>query len=221
MMISTSSDNQRPGPASPGSEELEAIEGYASIALNVSSDVFIGVSAVNTTSNFNGGFSYEIAASNDAFYHELNQIDPNLFLVDSDFDSALFITHDTNISDGPAPFVLFAHQENDTSLDGLRSSYCALRDHAPLGQDRNNSLHTSFTDRTYLADTGRKLQFYLTGLKHSSTYNGILARPSANKGEKPTKASGGSVWKSMTFTTKKGNFDCLLIRSYGGSHWPC
>jgi calcium channel MID1 len=226
LLISTTASNQKPGSGAEGPQTVVRVkEGYANATVFATSDVFIGVSAINDSNaaSLGGSYSYEIAASTDAPYHSIGEdsLDPNLFLVDSDSNSSLLITHNVTQPDGSTPktnpYVVFAYNWNDTRMNGLKRSYCAHRDLAPIGPNKNNSLKSSVTFRgpNFLGSKfqGNKIpsgQFYLTNLNRSSLYSATLARPPATG--RGVIGGGGKIWQRTAFSTKTGESDPRLDR---------
>ncbi|CAN9125056.1 unnamed protein product [Alternaria alternata] len=68
--------------------------GYASFELNATSDVYIGIGAPKLEEDWFGSWHFELAASTDGPYHSYNATEPFLYMVDTDSESALFITYD-------------------------------------------------------------------------------------------------------------------------------
>jgi calcium channel MID1 len=219
LYISTSETNQKPGPDSINGLATSPIPlqgGFANYTFNATGDVYIGVFSPELPVNFSGNWHFEIAASIDGLYHNYNGDTPFLFFVDSDINSALFVTDNlTNASssteldmqwmDLGTPFTMFAFSQNNTAIKGLENSFCGLRQQATV---ENLQVTTSMTTRGM--GNQPKEQFYVQGLNGSSTYYGYLAMIGNGTKEGPNVPNGavvgggGQVWQAMNFTTKAG-----------------
>jgi len=151
VYVSQSESNQKPGPGSSGVDQqtYQVEGGYVLVTVNASTDIYVGVAAPNTTA-FTGIYNYEIAASIDAPFHGAVTSSPNLFFVDADNHAALLITNDTTqdasnstvyqewMSMRP-PFGMFAHNQEDRSILGIRNSYCGLQNNAQITANLDGS----------------------------------------------------------------------------------
>lgn len=214
LFISQSQNLRNPGPGQSNADLLsvQIEDGHGSVTLDASDSIFIGVSAPNVT-DFTGIWSYEIAGSIDAPFHEIDSTSSNLYFVDSDNHAALLITNDTTqarpnetvfqewMSIKP-PFSMFAHNQNDPAILGVQKSYCGLKSYAQI-QTNADTEGTSMTTR---GQGGKpKEQFYLQNLNTSATYFGILAvNGNSTASGNGVIGGGGKVWKAMNFTTKTG-----------------
>ncbi|KAL9624762.1 MAG: hypothetical protein Q9160_001116 [Pyrenula sp. 1 TL-2023] len=218
LYISESQNQKNPGPGGSGDNQrsVPVENGYSSVKLDASDDVFIGVAAVNT-SDFTGIWNYEIAGSIDAPFHNYDSGTPDLYFVDSDNHAALLITKDTTralpnetifqewMSIAP-PFGMFAHNLNDPAVLGIQNSYCGLSKNAQI-KTSADSQDTSMTAR----GGSPKEQFYIQNLNDSTTYFGFLAMNgnSTASGNRVV-GGGGKVWKAMNFTTKTDG-NCAVV----------
>ncbi|KAH0558540.1 hypothetical protein GP486_004802 [Trichoglossum hirsutum] len=226
LYVSTLSDNQKPGlnVTNKNQKVVPADGGFAKWTLNATGDTYIGVFAPPSTSSFQGIYNYEIAASIDEPYHSYNDTGPNLFLVDSDSNSALLISSNLSQSlpdDGDLakikpPFVMFAHNQNDSMIQGLQNSYCGLKKYAQIAALRGEG-NSSATNAVTMGITTRgqknepKEQFYVTGLNRSSSYFGYLAMMgNSTAADGGVVGGGGRVWKPMNFSTKSDG-NCQII----------
>lgn len=213
LWYSLSSDVIEPGPGKGLTDPpIPAVGGYLNKTLYTENDIYIGVAAPNS-SQWTGKYTYQIGASVDELFHSVHT-DRNLLFVDADQSSALLVTNNLTMSNKSStnykewmnikpPFTMFAHNVNNTALDGLERSYCALNDLAQVGRI-SNSTEVGMTSRGI--GNHPKEQFYLTGLSPNSTYNGILAME--GNGTLPGNGivgGGGQVWAAMNFTTKTGS----------------
>ncbi|PYI22147.1 putative cora family metal ion transporter [Aspergillus violaceofuscus CBS 115571] len=218
VFVSLSDTLEKPGPDKDSAEQqvFAAEEGYMGTTLEADGNMYIGVTSPNDT-QYSGSYTYQIAVSTDAFFHDVNTEDQLLYLVDSDTKAALFTTKNLTDTDIDAqdisiwmnktpPYTMFANNLNSTAVSGLERSFCALDRLAQIGM---KDVESSMTAR---GDKFRpKEQLYATGLNKSSTYIGILARygnsTSAGNG---IIGGGGKVWKPMNFTTKTED-NCALV----------
>lgn len=220
LYYSTSSDDDKPGP-STGAIGIDVIGGFGIIEIDASDDVYIGVSAANTT-QVSGSWNYEIAASNDAPYHFWsNQTD--LLFVDGDNHAALLVTPDlyNASSNSPtyqqwlqlqAPYGMFAHDQTNTSILGVSRSYCGLRHNAKIMANIPEVENNNVATMTSRGLNGYpKEQFYISALSAASNYYGFLAMTgnSTHSGSGVI-GGGGRVWTNMTFRTKASD-NCALM----------
>ncbi|KAJ9611519.1 hypothetical protein H2200_004703 [Cladophialophora chaetospira] len=222
MYISTSLANQKPGPGS--GTAVSVTGGYASFELDdATSDVYVGIAAPNNTA-FSGIWNYEIAASNDGPYHRfLDPEKPNLYFVDSDNHAALLITDNTTqaLPNETAyqdwmklspPYSVFASNQNQRSILGIRKSFCGLRNNAKLSANIKNVTNQNVATMTNRGLGGKpKEQFYIAGLNSTSKYWGMLVMEgnSTAKGNGVV-GGGGTVWAAIDFETKTEN-NCALM----------
>jgi calcium channel MID1 len=214
VYVSLSEKLQEPGPGKNDTlqNKTTAAGGYVGIEFDADGDVFIGVSAPNSTA-WSGSYKYQIAASIDALFHAVDDDHPFLHFVDADNSAALLVTDNLTLSDPNStnyqqwmsitpPYTMFAHNTNGTALAGLERSFCALDELAQMGRI-SNSVDVSMTSRGL--GNKPKEQFYITGLNRSSTYDGILAMVgNSTLSGNGVVGGGGKVWMPMNFTTKAG-----------------
>ncbi|KAJ6179105.1 hypothetical protein N7519_009566 [Penicillium mononematosum] len=209
-----------PGPGKDDSQQdiHTAVGGYVGITVDTDSDVFIGVAAPNST-DYTGSYTYQIAASIDDFFHNIVDNDPNLFFIDADVSAALLVTNNLTQSaenstnyqqwmDIVPPYTMFAHNINDTALQGLEKSFCALDTLSQVGRI-SNSTEVGMTNRGL--GNKPKEQFYITGLNQSSSYSGLLAMVgNSTASGNGIIGGGGKVWQPMNFTTKADD-NCAVL----------
>ncbi|KAJ5541951.1 hypothetical protein N7535_004370 [Penicillium sp. DV-2018c] len=220
VYVSKSAKLQQPGPGKDDSlqEMHTAVGGYVGITKTTDSDVFIGVAAPNST-DYAGTYTFQIAASIDAYFHKVVDDDPNLFFIDSDVSAALLVTNNLTLSASNSsnyrqwmnlvpPYTMFAHNSNDTALRGLERSFCALDALSQVGRI-SNSTEVGMTSRGL--GNKPKEQFYITGLNQSSSYSGLLAMVgNSTASGNGIIGGGGQVWKAMNFATKTDN-NCAVL----------
>lgn len=224
LFVSQDPSNQKPSPSS-GSEQQSQIVlngGYALVQLQTDSEIYIGVTAPNTTA-FVGVWNYEIAGSIDAPYHGANESWSNLYFVDGDDHAALLITNDTTQAQPnqtvykewmalKPPYGMFSHPHTDPSILGVTNSYCGLKNLAKIQTnlpDVNNQNVAQMTNRGIGGKP--KEQFYINALNRSSSYYGWLALDgNSTAAGNGVVGGGGTVWASMNFSTKSMS-NCALM----------
>lgn len=219
LYVSTSADNTTPGPSADvaDQDELPFTEGAVMYNLTTSDTVYVAVGASNMSSEFSGIYNVQIAGSVDGYYHSYTETaaDINLFWVDSDTTSVLLETSNLTTSRDQAveqavmlsrPYAMFAQNNNDPSINGMRNSYCGLNNNAQIAAVRNGQATTEVTTGMTRRGVGAhpKQQFYFSGLNSSTSYTGILARNVDNATSNNVVGGGGSVLSTTLFQTKSG-----------------
>jgi calcium channel MID1 len=195
--------------------------------VQTNSDIFIGIEAPLLTDGWAGSWHYEIAASTDGYYHSYHEDETFLFMVDTDSESALFITPNiTSANDtaeikkwsdmDPLPFVIYTQPTAKWGpMTGLERSYCALE--TAMNETGNITVKSTIT--TNFGDAERNLakaQFHVQGLMNGTAYQGFLAINGTADGlEIPGVGivrNGGQVWRQFNWTTKAGKHNILLLR---------
>ncbi|KAK3358958.1 stretch-activated Ca2+-permeable channel component-domain-containing protein [Lasiosphaeria hispida] len=226
MFVSTSSSNQSPGPLAKSGEQVrvEFVEGAAMYNFTTIGDVYIGVYAPNISKAFDGAYNFKIAASTDAFFDTYDmQEDADLIWVDSDAQGALLITHNLTESTDPVleaqimgtqPYVMFAQNKNDRSVNGLKFSYCGLQNYAQIAATKNGQFTSMVSTGMTKRGPGHlpKQQFYFSGLNSSANYIGILAQDgNASVSGNGLVGGGGHVFRAMNFSTKSDHGNCAIV----------
>ncbi|KAH7089814.1 stretch-activated Ca2+-permeable channel component-domain-containing protein [Paraphoma chrysanthemicola] len=217
MYVSTSSRNQKPGPDSTDSlatppSGILFDSGFASFELNATSDVYVGVAAPNLDDGWFGSWHFEIAASLDGSFYNYTTSTEFLYLIDTDSDSALFLTK--NLSEPNTtnttqrwidnnPFRMYAWPVGDnTNITGMEHSLCALKN---LNNQTDVTVQSSITTKFGGGDLP-KSQFHVQGLKNGTKYNGFLTVEGAQNVLQLPEAGfvrgGGMVFKQFEFNTK-------------------
>lgn len=209
-----------PGPNN-NMDGILLTEGHGSAVLTGNGDMYLAVYAPEIPSPLAGGWTYQLAVSIDAFYHSYSD-NQSLLLLDTDSNSALFVSSNLTNQDSsnssfsewmgmwPPPLTLFAHNSDDSSIEGLRYSYCGLQNSARIqpAAIESGQLSMSMTGRpvgSWDSDPEPKQQFYLNALDNSSSYYGIMAMTGNSTHSGPGVVNGGGqVWRFMQFTTKSG-----------------
>ncbi|TDZ51633.1 Calcium influx-promoting protein ehs1 [Colletotrichum trifolii] len=233
MYISTSHDNQTPGPGQNSSSQNTTVfeEGAAFFKLNATGDVFVGISAPGIANDeFTGTWNFDVAASTDGFFHSYDESPSELLWVDSDSSAALLTTqnltdtyNDTMIDEimkQSPPFVMFVENRDNPTTKGVRHSMCGLENYAQIAAKKGgkfgNLASTVMTTRG--AGNLPKQQFFFNGLNASAFYTGILVHTGNSSavmkrqdGSSGTGAgTGGRVFQATQFETKDGE-NCKII----------
>lgn len=224
LTLLVSSTSAQVGASNGPSDQIEVRleEGFASANVTASGNVYVAVRSPGLTSGWTGSWTYSIAASIDDYYYSANDGLPPLYLVDTDTESALFVTDNVTqaapdsedfeqwMNLDPPPFTLFAQSNlTRTKIAGMRYSYCGLSTAADLqanpqtAKDENAPIQMQMITRGL--GNKPKQQFYVRGLNGSSSYQAILAmagNSTATGGG--VIGGGGRVWTATNFTTKSG-----------------
>ncbi|KAK1995791.1 calcium influx-promoting protein ehs1 [Colletotrichum falcatum] len=232
MYVSTSRDNQTPGPGQNASlqKTVPFEEGAAMFSVNTTGDVFIGVSApAKDVEKFTGDWNFEVAVSTDDYFHSYDANPSELLWVDSDSSAALLTTHNlTNtqnetriqeIMEQSPPFVMFVENREQPTTKGVRRSMCGLENYAQIAAMRGgkfgNLASTSMTTRG--PGNLPKQQFFFNGLNASAFYTGILVQTGNSSalgkrqdGGDGSTGGGGRVFEATPFETKDGD-NCKIV----------
>nr|OQO32417.1 hypothetical protein B0A51_00205 [Rachicladosporium sp. CCFEE 5018] len=228
LYVSSDNENGTPGPGGDESKQFAVPldEGFANYTLSTSGDLYMAVHAPDLTSDFAGGWNYDIAVSIDDYYHQANETDPYLYLVDTDTNAALLVTDNLTQADtGSAlydkwtslspPFVMFASSSQNTKLMGLSKSFCGMQNNAQIQAQQSDPNATTSHVEMGMITRGLgdkpKQHFYVTSLNGSSTYYGTLAiKGNSTASGTGIVGGGGKVWQPMNWTTKADG-NCRLV----------
>lgn len=225
LWVSQSTSLVVPGPSTqdnPGQKHIGFEGGYAILEINTNQDVYIGISAPNT-SGWAGNWNYEIAVSIDTPFHSVDKNWANLFLVDGDSHAVLLVTNDTTQENATSevhrqwmaiapPYGVFAHNQNDSTILGVQNSFCGLKNQAQIMANIQDAENPNIAGMVSRGIGGKpKEQIYITDLNASSTYYGFLVMEgNSTASGNGVVGGGGKVWKAMNFSTKsEGN--CALL----------
>ncbi|CAI6333879.1 unnamed protein product [Periconia digitata] len=229
LSLYVSSSEQKPGPDTPRerliADPIQFEGGFANFTTQTDEDLFVGVAAPELVPGFEGSWSFEVAASLDGYYHNYLARD-YLYMVDTDSDSAVFVTVNLSQSNNTdefnkikdnMPFTMYTFStKNATQHWGLEHSYCGLQN---LFNSANNiSVNTTFT--TKFGGGQPKAQFNVQGLETNAQYTGFLAvgggdgdlqlplwAPNNIDVESfSTVRQGGQVFAMWNWTTKAGKY---------------
>lgn len=224
LQISGGIRDPRNQQADPTTQSVNIQEGYGKLEQDaVAGDYFIQVVAPQSPA-IQGQWSYEIAASIDAFFHTYDYADPFLHLIDSDSTSALLITDNLTLSEPTdsiyqqwvkltPPFEMFAVNASKSTVDGLFGSFCGLKN-APLkaSAQGNDEVFKEASITVRGLGSKPKQQFHLKGLQPNSDYRGVMVmNGNSTQSGRGVIGGGGRVWKSIGFSTKTdGNCQVLF-----------
>ncbi|KAH6648916.1 stretch-activated Ca2+-permeable channel component-domain-containing protein [Truncatella angustata] len=223
LYVSTSTKNDSPGPGAPPDEQKTVVfkEGAVMYNTTFTDDVYFTVTAPNVSEWFTSYlYNVDVAASVDQSYHTYDETsDPDLVWVDSDAGAALLMTGNLTNSSAVilsrAPYTMFAFPQGDVTVNGVRNSYCGLKEYAAIGGSKStlptNMLSTGLTRRGEGNVT--KQEFFITGLNKSSIYEAILVQE-PDTGSLSTRdnvaGGGGVVFRQTEFDTKSTD-TCMVI----------
>lgn len=222
MTVYTSTNDESPKAVESDSVGNVTFHGgYVNFTLPTEQDVLIEVSAPGLDKTWNGGWHFEIAATVDeGYYHNYNNASNFIYMVDTDSDSTLFITHNLTssrntediekwnklVADKKMPFTMYTFPSIEWNpIIGLEHSFCGLKE-----QFKNSSNFT--VDESITTNFGRdgwaKGQFHVQGLNASTNYTGFLVLSGGLDMEvEGTKIkNGGQVFKAFEWTTKAGTY---------------
>ncbi|KAI0167280.1 stretch-activated Ca2+-permeable channel component-domain-containing protein [Pestalotiopsis sp. NC0098] len=221
LYVSTSSDNDSPGPAAPPDNQEVRVFDQGAVMYNMtfSDDVYFTITAPNVSDWFTSSlYNIEVAASVDQSYHSYDtNTEPDLVWVDSDIGASLLRTGNlTNGSDtevSRTPYTMFAYQQGDVSVRGVEKSYCGLKEYAQIGGSQATTalMSTGLTRRGQGNST--KQEFFITGLNKSSVYEAILVQEpnSGSLSKRDNVAGGGGVVFRQTEFDTKSTGTCMVI----------
>lgn len=218
IWTSTSSSAARPSASNEAVGNATFSSGHANYTFSTDEDVYMEVTAPALTKGWDGSWNFEIAASvDDGYYHNYDNSTNFIYMVDTDSDSTLFITHnmtDFNDTEQVAkwidahkgdnlPFDIYAFPDDAWSpMMGVERSYCGLKEQF----ETSNNLSVLSSITTQFGQGLPKGMFNVQGLKTSMNYTGFLAlNGTSNMTIDGTKAQGGGlVFKSFQWQTKAG-----------------
>ncbi|KAI6351340.1 hypothetical protein MCOR25_010004 [Pyricularia grisea] len=190
-------------------------EGAAMFNITTSENVFVGIQAPVLPSTISGSWGVEVAASSDKPYHGHSSIETReLMWMDSDASGALMVTRAASgLSEGDqGPYELFASRADvkNSSLSGIRKSYCGLLNYAEISASKGGAQSVLVKSSLVKRASGEmaKQQFHLTGLQEGTVYDGIIA----TKQRESSPGGGGLVFRSTQFATRQvQNSSCMLV----------
>ncbi|POR33354.1 Calcium influx-promoting protein ehs1 [Tolypocladium paradoxum] len=202
-------------------------EGAAMYSLNTTGDIYVGITAPNVSSDFQGVYNFEVAASLTDYFHRYQKRDAaELLWMDSDSTSALLVTRNLTenkadiqrIMDQEPPYELFVSNKDSTATDGLKHSACGLQHTAQITANHlsNSNLNSPVRTGMTLRGPGSfpKQQFYFVSLNASSSYTGILVKRSNVSAHEKRQVGdfgpGSVVFEATEFQTVSGT-NCKVV----------
>ncbi|RDA86547.1 hypothetical protein CP532_1906 [Ophiocordyceps camponoti-leonardi (nom. inval.)] len=231
LSVSNSSETAcRAQAAPPKDGESKAFsEGAVTFSLNMTGDLFVGITAPNLSADFRGIYNFELGASPDDFLHRYEGEDRSeLLWIDSDSSSAILatrnLTEDENeikrVMNQALPYELYVSNDEAPSSAGLRHSFCGLRNTAQIRASQSSNSEPNAPVKTVITRRGPggfpKQQFHFVSLNASSKYTGILVkkpREDSLAKRQDGAADGGRgsvVFRSTEFETITGS-NCKIV----------
>lgn len=225
LSISNSSQSACSTPTQNPSETGGRVfrEGAVMLGTNATGEVFIGVTAPNVSSNFQGVYNFELAVSLDDYVHRFeNGGRAELLWMDSDSTSALLVTRNLTENEGDIrrimgeepPYDLYVSNKEAPAIYGLTHSVCGLQNMAQIkvGRMRDGLRNGPVATGMTLRGPGGfpKQQFHFVDLNASSSYAGILVKKSNMTGlgrrQEGNPAIGSIVFQATEFETVSGRW---------------
>ncbi|PNY27427.1 Calcium influx-promoting protein ehs1 [Tolypocladium capitatum] len=202
-------------------------EGAAMYSLNATGDIYVGITAPNVSSDFQGVYNFEVAASLTDHFHRYQKRDAaELLWMDSDSTSALLVTRNLTeneadvrrIMDQGPPYELFVSNRDSAATDGLKHSACGLQHTAQITANTLSNSKSNSPARTGMTLKGPggfpKQQFYFASLNASSSYIGILVKKSKVAAHEKRQVgdfdTGSVVFEATEFQTVSGT-NCKVV----------
>ncbi|KAM4056013.1 stretch-activated ca2+-permeable channel component domain-containing protein [Hirsutella rhossiliensis] len=230
LSVSNSSQTACQTPTQNPSENGGKIfrEGAVMFGSNATGDVFIGITAPNVSSSFQGVYNFELAVSLDDYMHRFeNRQGAQLLWMDSDSTSALLVTRNLTenkedirrVMGEGLPYDLYVSNKEAPAIYGLTHSVCGLQNMAQIkvGRMKNSVQNGPVATGMTLRGPGSfpKQQFHFVDLNASSSYVGILVKKSNMTGlgkrqEEGNPATGSTVFQATEFQTVSGT-NCKIV----------
>lgn len=191
---------------------LPAIYGFANITVQVtSSTMFAEVIAPQVlSSNLQGSWTYEIAMSTTGPVHGV-VAGPNLYLVDTDFADALFVTGnytgDITVNDYELFIYSSSSSNNGLFYEQLGASYCAVSN----GPSLENTMNVQITNTTRGSGDTLKGQYVVSQLNKSTSYYAYLTQPNDGGNLSLAGSSGGLIFNPPVEFSTKSDENCQLV----------
>jgi calcium channel MID1 len=218
LILSVSSgDDGCPDPSknAAGMQTATFEEGAATLSTDVSTDVFVRITAPKVPNNFEGIYNFEVAISIDGYYHQYdNTSQSDLLIVAADSNNLRLRTREFSKNEDENkmmreqifPYELIIFNRTSNAINGMQHSVCGLMNNKPEGSSK-----TSVSNKTGDEEGGLRQEFFVEELRASSNYMAILITPPQNstwirrqQGSGSGSGSvggGGTVFKAMQFDT--------------------
>lgn len=182
-------------------EHLPGIEtqfGFANVTLLQLNNTYgIAMVVAPELDDAQGNWTYEIGMSTVGPIHSVNS-HPNLYLVDTDFANALFVTGNLTENRNVSDYDIYIYSATNSINRRLMGSYCALSTRGALLNTKNTNVST-----TTRGPGKTKGQFFVHSLNKSTNYFAYLTQPNINM-------EGGVVFHSVNYSTKAEQ-NCQLV----------
>ncbi|KXJ93138.1 stretch-activated Ca2+-permeable channel component-domain-containing protein [Microdochium bolleyi] len=221
LYVSNSTDNTSPGPdQAPGTQQrIVFTEGAVVFNTTLQGDVYFSVFAPSVASDkfdaTSSPYNVQVAASVDEPYHSYgNARRADLVWIDSDSSATLLtirnVTSNSSQTLQTPPYIMFAQNRGDMTVNGMRNSYCGLSRWAQMRQlsDGQSMIKTGL--RIDAETNTTRQEFYLNGLNSSSKYMGFLASYQERGSKREVPGGGGVVLRQTDFETKPAG-SCTVI----------
>ncbi|KAK8101571.1 calcium channel MID1 [Apiospora kogelbergensis] len=232
LYVSTSKDNTTPGPMADKKKQDVLVFNEGAVMYNTTlggDDVYFTIAGppkVASDAFATTTYNVNVAASIDKSYFSYDaDSEPNVFWVDSDSGATLMASGELKPTESdPAlekpPYTMFVFKEGDMAMNGVRNSYCGLKEYSLIGGTRSRMPADMMITRMAKRGTESitKQEFFLSGLNSSTHYTAVLASdPSAAPGRKRADdnvpGGGGFVFRQTPFQTSEPGGSCYLIQN--------
>ncbi|KAK8017629.1 calcium influx-promoting protein ehs1 [Apiospora rasikravindrae] len=230
LYVSTASDNTSPGPMADKKKQDVRVFNEGAVMYNTTlrGDVYFTIAAPPNVASEDFDtktYNVNIAASIDKSYYSYDaDSEPNVFWVDSDSGATLMASGalppaDQDASLDKPPYTMFVFQADDLAINGVRNSYCGLKEYSLIGGTRSRVPKDTMVSRLVKRGTESvtKQEFFLSGLNASTKYTAVLASdPNAmSKGKRDDNIPGGGgfVFRQTGFETSQTGGSCFLIQN--------
>ncbi|KAF1966412.1 hypothetical protein BU23DRAFT_325664 [Bimuria novae-zelandiae CBS 107.79] len=187
LSVWTQAGSARANPAArKNAKNVTFDAGHVNFTFLTDEDVFVAVEAPSLTDGWDGNWNFQLAASVDeGYYHNYDNATNFIYMVDTDSDSTLFITHNLTASNKSEEVAKWQQMENNGTMP---FSIYAFPDGLPKGQ------------------------FHVQGLKTSTNYTGVLVMNGATNMtiDGNTVGKGGQVFQKFQWQTKADD-TCQVI----------
>ncbi|KAK8067163.1 calcium channel MID1 [Apiospora hydei] len=230
LYVSTASDNTSPGPMADKKKQDVRVFNEGAVMYNTTlrGDVYFTIAGPPNVAagDFDTKtYNVNIAASIDKCYYAYDaDSEPNVFWVDSDSGATLMASGvlppvDQDSSLDKPPYTMFVFEAGDMAMNGVRNSYCGLKEYSLIGGTRSRVPKDTMVSRLVKRGTESvtKQEFFLSGLNASTKYTAVLASdPNAmSKGKRDDNIPGGGgfVFRQTGFETSQTGGSCFLIQN--------
>jgi len=172
---------------------VEFDEGLATLSVDDQDDpVYVTILAPNVSDDFEGDYNFEVAVSEDGYYHDWQADNERgqgqLMWMDSDSSAALLQTQEFEYSPKDRlesmktnpPFELYVENMRWPVFNGIERSLCGIRQNALISATNDGDGRLGMLVRTNTSIRGEdklpRQHFYFEGLNETSTYRAIMVQ---------------------------------------------